>query len=299
MVSETNYKVILDNLFDGVYYVDRNRVINYWNQGAERISGFSKDEVVGRPCHANILNHLDLKGNELCKDGCPLHETLQDGVIRESSLFLHHKSGHRLPVHIRISPIRNESGEIIGAVEVFSDNSSALNMLQQLEDVQQDNIIDPMLKIGNRRYGEWIFEKCLYELRVFQVPFCVAMLDIDDFKSVNDHYGHQVGDQILEMVTRSLESSLRSLDSIYRWGGDELIMVLPNVTEEELPEILERIQVIIEKSFLEHDGKKLAVTTSIGATMAKPEDSLESIIERADKLMYDGKHAGGNRFIIG
>jgi diguanylate cyclase (GGDEF)-like protein/PAS domain S-box-containing protein len=299
MVSEDFYQSMLDNLFDGVYYVDQNRVITYWNKAAEMITGYSKADVIGTACADNILRHIDSYGNELCELGCPLHETIQDGSLRESFLFLHHKAGHRVPVHIRIAPIRDEAGEIIGGVEIFSDNSSTLNMLQQLEDIQQENIADPLLKIGNRRFGDMIFETRLLELQAYQVSFCVIMLDIDDFKSINDRLGHNVGDQILEMITRSLESTLRGRDSIIRWGGDEFVLILPNAAQKGLEEILDRIRIFVEKSFLEVNGELISVTVSFGATLAKPGDNMESLIDRADKLMYQSKLAGGNRYTIG
>lgn len=299
MESALNHKILLDNLFDGVYYVDRNRVITYWNKGAERITGYSAEEVIGKPCAANILRHIDSSGNELCVSGCPLHQTLQDGELRDSSLFLHHKNGHRLPVQIKIAPIRDEAGEIVGSVEVFSDNTKHMNILQQLEDVSQENIIDPGLGIGNRRYGEMICETRLYELKAFQTPFCFIMLDVDDFKKANDHYGHMVGDQVLQMVIRSLESTLRTMDAIIRWGGDEFILILSAIEADELNEVLNRIRLFVEKSFIEIDGDLISVTTSLGATLARADDNMNSLIERADKLMYQSKKAGGNRFTIG
>jgi len=299
MVFEINHELLLDNLFDGVYYVDRNRVITYWNKAAERLTGFSAEEVVGKSCAANILRHIDSSGNELCIEGCPLHETLQDGESREQYLFLHHKAGHRLPVKIRVAPIRDEEGEIVGCVEVFSDNSDQLDILQQLEDLSQESVLDPGLKIGNRRYGEKICKTRLYELQTFQTPFCLIMLDIDDFKKANDRYGHLVGDQTLEMVARSLESTLRISDTVIRWGGDEFILLLSAVRADELDEILNRIRVIVDKSFIEVDGEMISVTISLGATFAKADDSVESLVERADRLMYQSKNAGGNRYTIG
>jgi len=299
MVTAPNYKNLLDNLFDGLYYVDSDRVITYWNQAAERITGYSEQEVIGKPCSANILRHIDSRGNELCVSGCPLHKTILDGKMRESSLFLHHKKGHRVPVHIRIVPIRDAEGEIIGGVEVFSDNTNTLDMLHQLEEMRQENIVDPMLKIGNRRYGKIIFERGLYELKTFGVSFCMVMLDIDGFKQINDRHGHIVGDQVLEMVIRSMESTLRGQDSIIRWGGDEFLLVLPNAVAEGLGELLNRIRIFVERSFLEIGGTTISVTLSLGATLAAVDDTLDSIVDRADKLMYESKNSGGNCYTIG
>ena len=282
---DMNHKLILDNLFEGVYYVDHDLVISYWNKAAERITGYSAEEVIGKRCSANILRHIDADGNELCLQGCPLHATIEDGELREASVFLHHKDGHRVPVHIRAAPLLDEGGEILGGVELFSDNTRTLNMLQQLELSQQDNLIDPLLGVGNRRLGEKLFNNRFSELRMDETPFSVAMMDIDGFKGANDRFGHAVGDRILEMVARSLESTLRTVDTIIRWGGDELLIILPNVGEGALSDILERIRIFTEKSYFMLDGEKISVSVSLGGTQARQEDDLQSLVDRADKLM--------------
>lgn len=299
MDSKIPYHDLLDNLFDGVYYVDTDRRITFWNKAAERITGFSKSEVIGKFCADNILRHIDGGGCEMCLNGCPLHQTLQDGEERENNLFLHHKKGHRVPVHIRISPIKDESGNIIGGVEIFSDNSQEQKMLLELEQSRQDQYIDPLLGIGNRRFAKTIFESRQYELKAFQVPFSVVLIDLDGFKEINDQNGHNIGDQVLQMVVRSIENILRSLDFIIRWGGDEFVLFLPNAEGSGLEDVLERIQIFVEKSFLMVDGQKVTVSVSMGATTARAEDTLEGIIQRVDKLMYHSKKEGKNRFMIG
>jgi PAS domain S-box-containing protein len=122
--SPTFYATLLDNLYDGVYFVDRERRITFWNKAAERITGFTKAEVVGKRCADNLLRHVDNRGNSLCEGACPLSYTLNDSQPRSASVFLHHKDGHRLPVAIRVAPITDHQQKIVGAVEIFRDNSA-------------------------------------------------------------------------------------------------------------------------------------------------------------------------------
>lgn len=299
MTKDTTYHDLLDNLYDGVYYVDHQRKITFWNKAAEDITGYKKDEVMGSSCADNILSHIDASGHQLCTNGCPLHKTLLDGENREAEVFLHHKSGHRVPVHIRITPILNEAGEVIGGIEVFSDRSKDQDMLQQIEAIRNENFNDPLMEIGNRRYAEMMFETRLYELKAFRVPFAVTLIDLDGFKGINDEHGHNLGDQVLIMIARSLKNILRDKDSIIRWGGDEIVLFLPDITEAGLNEVLERIRIIIENSFIMIKGEKTSLTASLGATFAKERDRLDNIIDRVDKLMYQSKNNGGNRFTIG
>ena len=137
-ISPNFYATLLDNLYDGVYFVDRERRITFWNKAAERITGFTQAEVLGKRCADNLLRHVDDRGNSLCEGACPLSYTLRDGQLRSASVFLHHKNGHRLPVAIGVAPITDNQQNIIGAVEIFRDNSAtvaALEHLKELEDL--------------------------------------------------------------------------------------------------------------------------------------------------------------------
>lgn len=294
------YKSWLDNLFDAVYVVDKDRRIIYWNKAAEEVTGYSASEVVGTMCSDNILCHVDLAGIELCKNGCPLHATICDGRKREAIVFLHHKEGHRLPVHIRISPIRNETDEIIGAIEIFSDRSKELYIIKELERHKRESMLDPLLEIGNRRYAEAMFHVRQLELKLTGKLFGVIFIDIDHFKAVNDTYGHSIGDKVLLMVSHTVANLLHHFDAFIRWSGDEFVIYLSDVnTRGDLWTFAERIRNMVQSSFITVDGGKLSVSVSIGATLIRKEDTLESVIERADSLMYMSKARGGNQCTIG
>jgi len=96
------YRTLLGNLYDGVYFVNRDCRITYWNSGAESIAGYSRSEVVGSRCSDNVLMHVDEDGQCLCQGlMCPLEETMSDGKSRTAEVFLHHRNGHRVPVRVR------------------------------------------------------------------------------------------------------------------------------------------------------------------------------------------------------
>ena len=113
---ENFYKKLLSRLNIGIYFVDRNRKITFWNKGAEEISGYPEDQVKGHSCADGILMHINEKGEVLCNTGCPLHATIQDGKTRDMVVYMKHAKGHRLPVHVTANPIKDKDGEIIGAV---------------------------------------------------------------------------------------------------------------------------------------------------------------------------------------
>lgn len=286
---------LLDSLFDGVYFVDVNRRITYWNKAAERITGYSKSEAVGTYCSNNLLRHIDSAGCELCQSGCPLATTIQNGNSSESSIYLHHALGHRVPVSVRTSPVRNDNGEIIGAVEIFSDNSSSLQIMHEYERLKQDVYLDQLTGVGNRRYGEMTLSTRMYDSRNHAIPFGVLFMDIDHFKNFNDNYGHKTGDDALKMVANSISYSLRKMDAVSRWGGEEFVVILPGATWVVVKSVAERIRVLVENSFIMAGDEKLHVTLSIGATMSREDDTVETIVDRADMLMFASKSGGRNR----
>jgi len=293
------HKNLIDNLYDGVYFVDTNRRITYWNRGSERITGHSASDMVGKYCNDNILDHVTDEGRHLCIEGCPLLDTIQDGQPREAEVHLRHANGYRVPVVVRTSPIYNENHEIVGAVEIFSNNQSLFKMKRRLVELEEDAFRDPLTGLGNRRLLEVKINSALLEYHQHQIPFGLLFLDIDHFKQVNDTYGHQTGDVILQNTAQNLTRHLRNTDICGRWGGEEFIGLLYNVNIQSLSSIAEKLRHMIASSSINVNGGKISVTASIGAALARETDTLESIIERADQLMYQSKQGGRDRVTVG
>jgi diguanylate cyclase (GGDEF)-like protein/PAS domain S-box-containing protein len=297
MSAEDNffYRGVLDSLHDGVYFVDINKRITYWNKGAERITGYRSSEAVGTRCSDNLLMHIDHEGTNLCKSGCPLTQTLTDGLERETDAYLQHKEGHRLPVLIRVSPLRDAAGRIIGAVETFSDNSSKAELLQRIDELQKESLVDPLTGLANRRCIDMKLHSRIDEMKRYGWTCGVLFFDIDHFKVVNDTYGHTVGDNVLMMVGRTLSSNLRYHDLVGRYGGEEFVAVITNVDPVRLHSFANRLRLLVKKSSLETEYSTIRVTVSVGATIVLPEDTVERAIARADQYMYHSKISGRNR----
>lgn len=299
-LSNKSYKKIIDDLRDGLYIVDRNRRIVFWNHAAEAISGFSSQEVVGQQCADNLLCHVDDSGVNLCCGDCPMGAAIDSGKPHDAEIFLHHKNGHRVPVFVRITPLVDDEGNIIGAVEMFSDNSNTAANTVRLEELEKLALLDALTQLANRRYLEREIEARLEEMSRYDIPFGVLFMDIDDFKQVNDLYGHDTGDRVLKFVAGTLSANSRPFDLYGRWGGEEFVGIVRNVNPANLKHMGQRLRRLVEKSFLVgDDGVKLRVTISIGATMALPDDTIHSLLQRADTLMYQSKRAGKNRITMG
>lgn len=290
---------IMKVLNEGVYFVDTERTITFWNNAAVDITGYAAEQVLGKKCSDNLLRHVDGAGHELCTNGCPLQKTILDGNIYELEAYLHHKDGHRVPVFIRSAPLKDSDGKITGSVEIFTDRSDRKKLLHELEQLRREVLTDPLTGLGNRRYLEIIAESAIKRLNESQVGFGILMIDIDHFKRVNDTYGHLVGDKVLVMVAKCLLGATRPLDTVVRFGGEEFLIFCPNVTPHELAILAERLRVVIASAWIDlPEGIKVSITVSLGGTIATINTSLEDLIEIADKALYHCKNSGRNKLLI-
>lgn len=294
------YKLLLDNLYDGVYFCDRDLVITYWNKGAERITGYPASQTVGRSCRDNLLNHITADGVQLCFGECPMMASMRDGQPHESEVLFHHASGYRVPMVVHASPIRDGEGVVMGAVETFSNNESIAKAHRRLKDTERISMTDPLTGVGNRRYLENRLNVAISQDQQVRELTGLLFIDVDDFKAINDTYGHAIGDKILRMVVGNLDHNLRITDLVGRWGGDEFLAMLYCLQgSEDLQRISRKLKNLLERSRLDLPEKSLTVTISIGATLLKPDDTLDSVINRADQLMYQSKQIGPNQITFG
>jgi diguanylate cyclase (GGDEF)-like protein/PAS domain S-box-containing protein len=294
--DEGFFKEMLDNLTEGIYFLDRSRRITYWNRGAERLTGYSAEEVLGRCCTNGLLQHMDPNGRLLCNDGCPMEATMRDGRERSAEMFLHHKKGHRVPITVRANPIRSVAGEIVGAVEVFNDISGQVLAAERIRELEALSLIDALTGAGNRRYAEIQLTSRLAERKRYGLPVGLLFLDLDRFKNVNDRHGHAVGDEVLRVVGKTLSSALRVGDFLGRWGGEEFIVLVGGLDTHRLSEAGQRLRALVaHSSFPAVPG--LEVTVSVGMTEARSDDTMASLIARADARMYEAKRQGRDRVV--
>ncbi|SIN91574.1 sensor domain-containing diguanylate cyclase [Halodesulfovibrio marinisediminis] len=290
------YREVLTVLPDGVSVVDTNNEILFWNKAMEKITGYSSVEVLGNPCANNKLCSINSEGKELCDTDCPLKEAVQKKTHSEHSVFLRHKNGHRIALRVKTYPLQNQLGTIIGGTQFYSLLSAQEQLVAEVEKLREEALQDWLTGIGNRRFGEMTLKKV--SRPPTDTSYGVLFVDIDHFKTINDTWGHAIGDEILRMVASSLNSGLRNTDTASRWGGEEFLLILPTSTIQDLLTVGERVRMLVEKSWLEHDNTIIKVTASVGGTIAKKNEDIHSVLQRADQQLYLSKTNGRNRVSI-
>jgi len=296
LVDGELHKKLLDELDTGIYIVDRERRILYWNGGAERITGYLGHEVAGQYCHGDLLMHCDEAGGVLCGTRCPLKSVIDDGKPRECQVFLRHRQGHRIPVRVRASPIHDQAGTIIGAVEVFDEVSAAVrHIVWQLPNF---GCLDELTGAANRRFGEMRVRHALEVLTEFRIPFGWLRIGLDDTERLEHRYGHGAIDAALKMIAGTLDGNLGSLDVLTRWTKVEFRVEVPYSSRVELADVAEKLVALVRASTLEWWGDRLRVTVSIGGATAQHGDSLESLEARVADVLDDCRAGGGNRAAV-
>jgi diguanylate cyclase (GGDEF)-like protein len=152
---------------------------------------------------------------------------------------------------------------------------------------------DSLTFLANRRFFIDLLEKAMAFAKRHAQPLSVIMADLDKFKSINDTYGHQVGDQVLAAFGQVMQASIRQEDLAARFGGEEFILMLPGTTLENATILAERLRESLEN--LTFSPLKTRVTASFGAAQYRPDDTFETLVNRADEAMYAAKAAGRNR----
>jgi PAS domain S-box-containing protein len=226
LLSSDAYRVILESLPTGVYLVDRDRHIVFWNDGCERITGYRRHEVIGRCCAEDLLMHCDERNDSLCGVACPLQSTVRDGRPREAQVFLRHRNGQRLPVLVRAVPLRDENGTVIGACECFDERPLVLPAPPLVEFGESYAPADRVTGLPGRQA---LLDRIRIELEEFQssrVPFGLLCLSIDNPDRLRTA-DRPIGlNQVLYATAQTLAANVGSGNMAGCWSDRKFVVVL-------------------------------------------------------------------------
>ncbi|HIE35102.1 MAG TPA: GGDEF domain-containing protein [Campylobacterales bacterium] len=230
-----------------------------------------------------IIKSLDKHNVELDKHTQNIQENREDIVQKE--------------ILNSINNILNELNELknknnILTKELKKYHQEVISLQKELKIAKTESQIDFLTGLVNRRRFDRALLELLNDLHTKNYPFSLILLDIDNFKKINDKYGHPGGDKVLQEVATILKNFLRANAIVSRFGGEEFAVILPGSKLDEAEHIAQRLRKAIENRSFHIDDLK--VTASFGVTEAKKDDTLESIYERADKALYKAKKSGKN-----
>lgn len=298
-IGSAFFETLLDNLYDGVYYVDRDQRFRFWNKGAERISGYTRAEVVGRLRRRQLLEFDDDEGRSTGLESSPgpLADSWRTGLPGSGRVSLRHRDGRRIAVDLHVMPIHDDQGEIVGAVEVFRDASAMVALESAYRQMRELSERDPLTGIANRRHLDVILAQQADLLGRTGIPFAVVLTDLDHFKQVNDTWGHPIGDQVLTEFARILEQNCRSTDVVGRYGGEEFLAILPGTTLDQAHGVAQRLRAVtVEIAPAAMVGRR--ITASFGVAEANLEEPPAGLLRRVDAALYRAKKQGRDRVVL-
>ncbi|MDO6641168.1 diguanylate cyclase [Shewanella sp. 5_MG-2023] len=182
--------------------------------------------------------------------------------------------------------------------ELSSITKEANSYKEKLFEHQKLNLLDPLTQLPNRAALEDRMEQEYRNHKRFNSPLWVAVTDIDYFKTVNDSFGHSTGDKTLQVISMALKNSLRESEFVARYGGEEFVLLLPDVNEEHIGLLLNRVKDKIKNIPFKFKNQRITVTLSIGAAQVMENERIEETFERADAALYKAKNNGRDRVVI-
>ncbi len=276
---------ILDSLPTGICVVDTQKKIVFWSDGAERITGHLRHEVIGRSCIAESLLHCDQPGCEFCNEDCPVARAMKTSQSTEAAGFLRHKAGYDIPVRLRAVPVRNQHGSIIGAAETFEEMQQEIRSDRQGHSLKLPGCRDELTGVASEVLMQSHLRQMLATFVEVQIPFGVLCLRLEGLQHFRASLGPEAAACLLRAVARSLEGALWTTDFVGRWDLDQFLAILNGCREDALPAVRERVRRMLAKDGIEWWGERHSLPIAIGEAAVQPGDSIESLMQRAQKSL--------------
>lgn len=266
-----------------VRITDKEGIITYVNDAFVAHSGYKHIELLDHP--SNILKsgqHDDAFYKELW-------ETILAGKTYSNVLANKKKDGQLYYEELTISPMFDDDGIIQNFVATGKDITQRIQMEEQLK---QYATTDELTRLSNRRRGNEILDIEIDRVHRYQSSFAVLMIDIDHFKKINDTYGHDTGDQVLQEISKVISLHIRKSDALMRWGGEEFLIVTAHMSKDESIIFANKLKNAVN-SYTFDVGTD--ITISIGIAICRRDDTKSTLLKRVDKALYKAKNSGRNR----
>ncbi|WP_138493606.1 bifunctional diguanylate cyclase/phosphodiesterase [Paenibacillus pinistramenti] len=285
--SEQRYKSLFDYNIDSVATFDMFGHFIHVNSATETITGYSAEELIGSSCIPLVIpEEREKVRNQFYK--------VSEGVPQQYETRIFNKSGEIIDLHAAVIPYYY--GEKITGIHcIIKDITEKKRVEDKLNYLA---FHDPLTGLANRLLFEQSVKQALRSADESGKEAAIAFLDLDRFKTVNDTFGHRNGDLLLRKIAARLQNCLRQHDTICRQGGDEFLLLLNQVTQEEAKEIVDRVLSVISEPY-DLEGSKFIVTPSIGVSFFPSHaDNVDDLIRHADAAMYRAKGQGKNQYIF-
>jgi len=294
--SESKYRTLLESLPQKIFLKDRDSIYVSCNENYARDLGIAPKEIAGKTDHdfhpKELVDKYRADDRRIIESGET--ETIEERFVQD---------GIESVVQTVKTPVKDENGAVAGVLGIFWDITDRKRAETELQEanrrLKEMTNTDVLTGLRNRRHLFEVLEQELRRIQRYGGQVALAMFDVDHFKTINDIYGHQVGDDVLVEVAARLQTGARTTDAVIRLSGDEFVVLMPNATLEAAAEAAERTRKLVGQDGISNGERALPVTVSAGISAARAKDgsTAESLLRQADQALYDAKRAGRNRVV--
>ncbi|QDV10687.1 putative diguanylate cyclase YdaM [Rosistilla oblonga] len=285
---------LLDTMCDGVVAIDGEGVITHWNYAFERMTNIAADAMIGQVWSDSLIRWDDARASS--GDVASLSKCLTTGGQTRRRMRMGLPDGKEVPVKVNFIPILGEENRVQGALAIINDISQEESLEQKVQSLHVKATRDGLTGVANRAE----FDRALGDVVEFAAagkgPASLILCDIDRFKSVNDNYGHQAGDDALISFSSVLVRHSRDGDLVARYGGEEFALLCPGCDNATAAKRAETIRSDLERITQPSLANK-CITASFGVTEYQSGDTESTIVARADRALYKAKENGRNRVV--
>ncbi len=296
LAKERQLQAITDSSLDAIILMNPQGEITFWNPAAEQILGYQAEKVIGKNLHKLLAPERYLSEHEAAFPQF-VREGTGNAVGKIIELHAKHKDGHEFPITLSICAIQQENQwHAVGTIrDITRQKAAEAELGRLLDDLVEASVTDKLTGLFNRRKLDESFEYEIQRAERYQSTFSVILLDMDHFKSVNDEYGHLVGDEVLQVLATILSSNIRTVDVLGRWGGEEFLIICPQADLASAAILAEKLRNAIE----EHDFSVVGSRTcSFGVASWEAGENIDDVAARVDKALYRAKEQGRNCVVM-
>lgn len=287
---------LLDNMYDAVIFIDTSGRVTLWNRGAERLTGIPGPSMQQRLWLPSLLRMRDDKGRLIKDDECPVTHAIQNGVQWLHRLTIRGRNGRDIAVDAQAAPVVSSDGTTHGLTLLLHDASPEISLEERCQSLHDMATRDPLTQVANRAEFDRVLDLFVAAHLESKRPCALVMADIDRFKNVNDTYGHQAGDAIIQSFARLLQNSCRPGDLVARYGGEEFVLLCAECDNATAARRAEEIRLAFsELRQTMMDGR--CATASFGVTEVQPGDTSDTFLRRSDRGLLQAKETGRNRVV--
>jgi diguanylate cyclase (GGDEF)-like protein len=220
---------------------------------------------------------------------CSAANVFDDGTCREILSLRSAGMKQKSTVKDEPAPSLREERIQLGS-ENLDDSTVKASLEKRVQALQEQALMDELTGVGNRRYANISLDTKIDELRRYNWLFGIVFFDLDNFKQINDVYGHEAGDRVLQFIASEVSKAVQSYNSFFfRWGGDEFLIIASNVNAGQLFDLGEQVRLQVANSPVPLGSENIWISISVGTTLAKPEDNRDGLMRRVDEMLYISK----------